>query len=365
MSKADELFKTYSFSHHKKEQQLFLESFRETALHHYLHNELIKVFWDEIKLHPKDLKNEQDLTKVPPILVNVFKENELVSVAKKEIVLTLTSSGTGGQKSQMFLDQASLDNVKTLAYKIYQDLGMTSPKKYNYLCFTYDPKVAHDLGTAFTDELLTNFTGKNEVYYAIQWDKSKQDFKLNEKGVIETLKRFQKSKFPTRILGFPAFLYKLIVDHNIKINLGKDSWLQTGGGWKNHQDQEISKIEFRSFIHHHLGIPEKNIRDLFGMVEHGIPYVDCEKGNLHVPNYARVYIRDPKNLSLVKDGEIGLMHFLCSYNTSYPSHSLLTTDWGRIGKCNCAIGGKTLEVMGRAGVSKHRGCALKSLELLK
>ena len=67
---------------------------------------------------------------------------------------------------------------------------MASPENYNYLCFTYDPAIANDLGTAFTDELLTNFTGKNEVYYAIQWDPQKNDFVLNEDGVVETLKRF-------------------------------------------------------------------------------------------------------------------------------------------------------------------------------
>lgn len=364
-NKVDDLFKTYAFSTEKKDKQLFIESFRETALHHYKNNKLIKSFWDQVNLHPNDLKTEQDLMKVPPILVNVFKENELMSVNRKDVVLTLTSSGTGGQKSLMHLNQESLDRVKVLAYKIYEDLGITSPKKYNYLCFTYDPKIAADLGTAFTDELLTNFTGKNEVYYAIQWDKGLNDFKLNEQGVLDTLKRFEKSKLPTRILGFPAFIYKLIIDHNLKLNLGKDSWLQTGGGWKNHQDQEIKKTDFRKFIHDHLGIPEKNIRDLFGMVEHGIPYVDCEMGNLHIPNFARVYIRNAEDLKILKNGEVGLMHFLCSYNTSYPSHSLLTTDWGRIGKCNCHVGGPTLEIMGRAGVSKHKGCALKSLDLLK
>lgn len=364
-NKLDQLFKTHSFSQNKNDKLLFLETFRETAVHHYQNNALIRAFWQEKGIHPSEIKSEDDLKNVPPVLVNVFKENELISVNKNKIVLTLTSSGTGGQKSQMLLNQESLDQVKTLAYKIYQDLGITSPKKYNYLCFTYDPKIAHDLGTAFTDELLTNFTGKNEVYYAIQWDQKKNDFVLNEKGVIETLKRFQKSKFPTRILGFPAFLYKLIMDHDLHMNLGKDSWLQTGGGWKNHQDQEIEKHQFRKFINSRLGIPEKNIRDLFGMVEHGIPYVDCEKGNLHIPNFARVYIRHPRDLSLIKKGEVGLMHFLCSYNNSYPSHSLLTTDWGKIGTCSCKIGGDCLEIRGRAGVSKHKGCALKSLELLK
>ncbi|MFZ4712486.1 MAG: hypothetical protein ACOYL6_02130 [Bacteriovoracaceae bacterium] len=365
MNVTDKLFKSPAFSNRKQDKQLFIDSFKETALHHYNHNFVFKYYFDQANIHPNNLNTENDLIKVPPMLVNIFKENELRSVSSKKIVLTLTSSGTSGQKSQMLLDQQSLDRVKQSAYKIHQDMNMTSSKLYNYLCFTYDPHVANDLGTAFTDELLTSFTGKNKVYYAIQWDDKKKDFALNEQGVLETLYQFAKDPYPTRILGFPAFLYKILLENKIKIKLGPEAWVQTGGGWKGHLDQEIEKKAFRQFISESLGLPQSNIRDMFGMVEHGIPYIDCEKGNLHIPNFSRVYIRDPKSMKNLPIGQKGLIHFLGSYNTSYPSISLLTTDWGRIGTCNCSVGGHTLEILGRAGVSKSKGCALKSLELLK
>jgi Acyl-protein synthetase, LuxE len=346
-------------------KKLFLESFKENALNHYEKHEFTKKFWDKMGFHPSLLNSEEDLQKVPGTMVHLFKEHELCSVPKSELALILTSSGTGGQKSQQFLDQQSLANVKKLAHTIHKSLGMASAKKYNYLCFTYDPKIANDLGTAFTDELLTNFTDKNEVYYAIQWNESKKEFSLNEDGVIETLRRFSQSEYATRILGFPAFLYEMILKYDLKLNLGPESWLQTGGGWKGKANKEIPKMDFRKFIEDRLGIPQNNQRDLFGMVEHGIPYVDCEKGNLHIPNYSRVFVRSPYDLSLRKKGERGLLHFLCSYNFSYPAPSLLTTDYGRIGTCECSIGGDTLILEGRAGVTKHKGCALKALELLE
>jgi phenylacetate-coenzyme A ligase PaaK-like adenylate-forming protein len=365
MKATDKLLNSDPFDFSPETKSLFLESFKENALHHYHQHEFTRKFWDKLGFHPSSLEIEDDLQRVPGTMVHLFKEHELCSVPKEDLVLTLTSSGTGGQKSRQFLDERSLANVKKLALMIHQSLGMANSEKYNYLCFTYDPKVANDLGTAFTDELLTNFTGKNEVYYAIQWDSEKNDFYLNEAGVVETLKRFADSKLMTRILGFPAFLYEILEKHQIKLDLGADSWLQTGGGWKGKADKEIPKKEFRKFIQERLGIPEKNQRDLFGMVEHGIPYVDCEWGNLHIPNYARVYIRSPQDLSLRPKGEKGLLHFLCSYNFSYPAPSLLTTDYGRLGSCNCGIGGDTLILEGRAGVSKHKGCALKALELLE
>lgn len=365
MNATEKLLDSNPFEFSEVSRTLFLNSFKENALHHYEKHTFTRRLWDKLGFHPSSIKTEDDLSKVPGTMVHLFKEHELRTAPKEELVLTLTSSGTGGQKSQQFLDQRSLDNVKKLALTIHQTLGMASDKEYNYLCFTYDPKIANDLGTAFTDELLTNFTGKKEVYYAIQWQEDKQDFALNEEGVVETLKRFAASGVSTRILGFPALLFEVIEKHNIKLNLGPDSWLQTGGGWKAKADKEIPKKEFRKFIEERLGIPQKNQRDLFGMVEHGIPYVDCELGNLHIPNYARVYVRSPHDLSLRSKGERGLLHFLCSYNFSYPAPSLLTTDYGRVGECSCGIKGDILILEGRAGVSKHKGCALKALELLE
>ncbi|MCM2350882.1 MAG: hypothetical protein NDI69_12740 [Bacteriovoracaceae bacterium] len=353
------------FDFSESAKKLFLNSFKENALHHYKNHEFSRKLWDKLGFHPDSLKTEDDLATVPGTMVHLFKEHELCSVPRENLVLTLTSSGTGGQKSRQFLDQQSLNNVKQLALKIHQSLGMASEREYNYLCFTYDPAVANDLGTAFTDELLTNFTGKKEVYYAIQFNSVTNEFVLNEEGVVATLKRFAASGVPTRILGFPALIYEVIEKHHLKLDLGEDSWLQTGGGWKGKADKEIPKQEFRKFIKNHLGIPETNQRDLFGMVEHGIPYVDCEKGNLHIPNYSRVFVRSPFDLSLRAKGERGLLHFLCSYNFSYPAPSLLTTDYGRVGTCDCGLGTDILILEGRAGVSKHKGCALKALELLE
>lgn len=364
MKATERLLNSDPFNFSDENKRLFIQSFKENTFHHYEKHDFTRKLWDRLGFDPRLIETEDDLGRVPGTMVHLFKEHELCTAKKENLVLTLTSSGTGGQKSRQFLDQVSLDNVKKLALTIHQGLGMASEKKYNYLCFTYDPKVADDLGTAFTDELLTNFTGKNEVYYAIQWNEEKKDFELNEKGVVDTLKRFETSGIPTRILGFPALLFEMIEKYDLKLNLGPDSWLQTGGGWKGKADKEIPKKEFRKLIQERLGIPEKNQRDLFGMVEHGIPYVDCEEGNLHIPNYARVFVRSPFDLSLRPKGERGLLHFLCSYNFSYPAPSLLTTDYGRVETCSCGKG-DILILEGRAGVTKHKGCALKALELVE
>lgn len=358
--RGDPLFHSHPFEFSKETSQLFIESLKENAKIHYHGCKFFKFLWDKKGLRPEDIKNEVDLEKLPFIPVHLFKEHELYTGDKKDIVLTLGSSGTSGQRSQIFLNQESLDNVKTLACRIHEELGITSQKKYNYLCFTYDPHVANDLGTAFTDELLTSFTNKSEVYYTFQFDGEK--FHYDQEKTLEKLREFEASPLDTRILGFPAFLYDLIIQNDLKLDLGEDSWVQTGGGWKDQAEREIEKNLFREIVSSSLGIPKENIRDLFGMVEHGIPYVDDESGKLRIPNYSRVLIRDPKSLKVLPDGEVGLIQFICSYNTSYPSMSLLTTDYGK------KLGTKddqSLVILGRAGKKKHKGCALKALDLMQ
>ena len=62
----------------------------------------------------------------------------------------------------------------------------------------------------------------------------------------------------------------------------------------------------------------------------------------------------------------GLLHLMTPYLSSYPSISLLTTDSAQIEyDCPCGRPGPTLRVLGRAGLSKHKGCAITALELLK
>ncbi len=352
--KTDELINAPAF---EKNDALFLDSLNEAISVHRDGCDFFKFLLE--KNNFQKIESLDDLEKLPYTMVNLFKYHEIITGPKKNIVLTLGSSGTSGQRSQIFLDQCSLDRVKTLAYNVHRDLGITSQKKYNYLCFTYDPAVARDVGTAFTDELLTGFTDKAEVYYTFQFDGS--EFQYDEEQTLAKLKEFEISEYSTRILGFPAFLYELIAKHNLKLNLGEDSWVQTGGGWKQKEDQKIEKSVFRELVANSLGIPKSNIRDLFGMVEHGVPYVDDEIGRLRIPNYARVLIRDPRTLACLKPGEVGLVQFISTYLTSFPSISLLTTDWGRILEDEK---GFYLELIGRAGVSKNKGCALKALEMM-
>ena len=55
-----------------------------------------------------------------------------------------------------------------------------------------------------------------------------------------------------------------------------------------------------------------------------------------------------------------------SYIRSAPAISVLSTDLGAIGSdCDCGIPGDYIMLRGRAGVTKHAGCAISASQLIK
>ncbi|MEW6277695.1 MAG: acyl-protein synthetase [Candidatus Eremiobacterota bacterium] len=347
--------------------RMFLRAMQEAFARHFLLCPLYREHCRQRSFVPADLKRVEDLARIPYLFVTILKRYRLLTGPEEKVRLTLTSSGTGGEKSATFLDGKSLVRVKKLVRHVYRDLGMVNRRRTNYLCFTYDPAVASDLGTAFSDQLLTGLTRVQSTFYAIRW--RGEEWQLDRDGCLEALERFEASRRPLRILGFPAHAWEVLEEctwrRGRNFSFGPHSYVLTGGGWKSLQDREIPKPMFRDRVSEWLGIPRENVRDLYGMVEHGVPYTECEAGQMHVPRYSRVFVRHPGTLELLSSGQVGLYHFLTPYLNSYPAISLLTTDLGSVQPgCACGRSAPVLRLQGRGGVTKHKGCAINALEVL-
>jgi phenylacetate-coenzyme A ligase PaaK-like adenylate-forming protein len=334
---------------------LFEKAMLECFNFHYDHCEPYRKFCG---------KKASNLEGIPPILVTALKHYELLSVSKEELALTLTSSGTSGQKTKLFLTGKSLDNLKKIAEKVHGAVGLVNKEEtVNYLNFSYEPEHAKEMGTAWSDRNNMTFTKTNQVFYALKWNGRSFYFARND--AVETLKRYSEEGLPVRLLGFPAYMVKALRSFRKKygsVELGERSWILTGGGWKEKKG-EMKKEKFRQMVAEILGMPPENVRDCYGLAEHGIPYVECHNGRMHVPAYSRVEVIDPVTLEKCERGEIGLLKLMTPYNFSTPYLSILTTDWGRMGKgCSCGIESPWIELAGRAGIKKHAGCAVSALE---
>jgi hypothetical protein len=351
-----------------KDDALFLRSMQEAFAYHYLANQPLQALCADSGFFPWSLRRLEQLPHIPYFFVTALKYHSVASVPQEDIALTLRSSGTTGQTSAIVLDRTSLRRIRRIVHHIYDDLGMRDHRWTNYLCFTYDPEVAKDVGTAYSDKLLTSLTRVRDVFYAIEWSSERQDWHLDSRRVEQALDRFQASGRPFRLLGFPAHtwdvLTEIVARRGRPYAFGPLSYVITGGGWKGFDGRAIPKPDFREAVGRALGIPRDNVRDLYGMVEHGVPYCECERHRMHVPRYSRVYARDPATLRVLPPGQTGLLQFVTSYHHSYPAISLLTTDYGQVlERCPCGRRSPVLVLEGRAGVTKHKGCAINALKV--
>jgi phenylacetate-coenzyme A ligase PaaK-like adenylate-forming protein len=359
-----------AFEFGPKASGLFCAAMREAFTFQAGHSRFLRNYLKLEGFNPSSIKTEKDLARMPFVFVAALKERDLTTLPESKIALELKSSGTTGQRSRIQLDKSSLMRVRRMAWQVFEGLGLTDlHREHDYICFTYDPAVAKDLGTAWTDKLLSGFTKQGGIFYTFRWSGEKNDFYFDMEGAVEMLKKSEETQKLTRLVGFPAFALKLTEEFRKRygrtVKLHPGSSVITGGGWKTLADEAIDKKIYRGILAGNLGIPAANVRDLFGMVEHGVPYVDCPLGNFHIPNYGRIIARDPGTLEPLGYGRDGLLQFITPYLTSYPSISLLSSDLGRVEKgCKCGLGGDVLVIKGRAGVRKLKGCAVSAATML-
>ncbi len=188
---------------------------------------------------------------------------------------------------------------------------------------------------------------------------------------MRKLQEYALEEVPVRIHGFPSFMYFTLMqmrEMGIKVKLHKDSLAMFGGGWKGYADQAISKEELFGLMHEYLGISLSRIRDGYGSVEHSVPYIECKNHKMHIPVWSRLFVRDVKTLEVLEYGKSGFLNFITPYITSVPAISVMMGDLGIMHSADeCSCGAKTpfFEVLGRAGVSQNKSCAVSASELLK
>lgn len=88
--------------------------------------------------------------------------------------------------------------------------------------------------------------------------------------------------------------------------------------------------------------------------------MQCEYGHLHASVFSDVIVRHPEDFSVCGTGEKGIIQVVSAIPESYPGHSLLTEDEGRIlgeDDCPCGRKGKYFTVSGRLQNAEIRGCS--------
>lgn len=357
-----------AFDYSEENNRLFLDSIREMFLYQCERSVIFRGIVEQYGFCITDLKEENDIYRIPAIFVTAFKERKLLSVPENEIVKTFTSSGTAGAMSQINWDRISMDRQSFMRDTIVESYGLSSPEqRVNNLIFSYAPQVSGTRGAAYAHTSYAKYALENESFYAISADENGEPFfRIHE--CLEALERFAASGLPLRITGFPAFGYMTL--HKLdevgkQFKFPKESVLFSGGGWKNYTGITITFEEYAALVKRVLDIDADRIRDVYGMVEHGVPYMTCEHGHFHVPIYSRVCAVSPHTMDLLPEGEVGLLKLITPYLRSTPGLSVLSTDLGYVASnCPCGRGGRYLVLKGRGGVKKYAGCGISASQLI-
>jgi hypothetical protein len=287
---------------------------------------------------------------LPWLPVRLFKNLELKSIPDDEVFKVLTSSGTTGEVSRIYLDKpAAATQTKQLGATVQTVLG---PKRL--------PMLLVDTKAMLKDR--RSFSARGAGVLGMSTFGRDHVWALDEEGHVDldAIRGFlaRHGDAPFLIFGFTYLvwlhLYEVARDHNLDLGNGI---LIHSGGWKKLVDQAVSPSDFRARLAE-VGLVRTH--NFYGMVEQiGTIFLEGPSGgSLYCPDFADVIVRDPLTWRELPPGETGLLEVVSTLPTSYPGHVLLTEDLGVVhGIDDGDWPGKRFSVLGRLPRAEARGCS--------
>lgn len=291
------------------------------------------------------------LADLPWLPVRLFKNHALKSIEDVDVFKVLTSSGTTGDVSRIFLDkEAAGVQQKMLSATLQTVIG---PRRLPMLLVdtralfknrtTFSARGAGVLG-------LMNF-GRDHTFVLDEDDRPDAD------AVREFLSRYGDQPFLIFGFTFMAWLYLYELAREQALDLSNGILIHSGG-WKKLGDLAVDNAEFRRRFSEDTGL--SRIHNFYGMVEQiGTTFLEApDASGLYCPDFADVIIRDPVSWEPVPPGEPGVIEVISVLPRSYPGHVLLTEDRGVVhGIDDGYWPGKRLEILGRLPKAEARGCS--------
>jgi hypothetical protein len=290
------------------------------------------------------------VAELPWLPVRLFKNLELKSIGDDEVFKVLTSSGTTGEVSRIYLDKAAAaTQTRQLGATVQSVLG---PRRL--------PMLLVDTKAMLKDR--RSFSARGAGVLGMATFGRDHVWALNDEGHVdlEAIRGFlaKHGGEPFLIFGFTYLvwlhLYEVARDNGLDLSNGI---LIHSGGWKKLVDQAVSPAAFRERL---AGVGLTRSHNFYGMVEQiGTIFLEGPSGgSLYCPDFADVVIRDPETWAELPPGKPGLIEVISTLPTSYPGHVLLTEDLGVInGIDDGDWPGKHFSVHGRLPRAEARGCS--------
>lgn len=353
LSNLEDFISTALYSLEKEEKtKIYKQALGELTKHHYSNCKEYRKILDTLNFNPNI---ENNIKSVPSLPVRLFKEYDLYSVDKSDIIKTMTSSGTSGQSvSKIYLDKSTA----TIQTKILAKILSNFIGKKRLPMLIIDTKAVLKNRNSFSARGagILGFTMFGfDVTYALN-----EDMSIDYESIKTFLDKHQNQDI--LVFGFTSIIWEHFhkpllnnEDNQIKINKGI---LIHGGGWKKLENESVDSLTFRNLIEHSCGI--KKIHNYYGMIEQtGSIFMECEQGHLHCSEYSDIDILND-SLENIDNNKTGLVKLYSLLPYSYPGHIILTEDRGEIlgeDDCKCGRKGKYFKIYGRVQNAEIRGCS--------
>ena len=279
---------------------LFVRAVRDNAAHHRDRCPFYRDLLASRAFDVDSIRTIGDCASIPVIPASFFKYHVALSMEQSDARIYATSSGTQGQKSQMYFDRSTLRMGVAMVTRVLHYHRLISPWPVHYIMLGYEPSEGNPMGSAQTAMGITRFAPALKRTFVLRHTPS--GYEVDAFGILRALRRCQRLRLPVRLVGFPAYLHMLLTrlrDMDLRLRLPRYSLVLLGGGWKQFDDRIIPREELYAMAEEYLGIPDKRCRDFYSAVEHSVAYAECSRHHMHVPIYSRVIIRDVKTLEPV------------------------------------------------------------------
>ena len=292
-----------------------------------------------------------ELADLPWLPVRMFKTHQLSSIPPEAVFKVLTSSGTTGEPSRIYLDRdAAAAQTTMLARTMRTVLGGQRL-----------PMLIVDTRSILADR--RTFSARGAGVLGMMSYGRDHVWALDERGEpdVAAVTGFldRHAGRPFLIFGFTYLVWQHLYElaRIRRLDLGSGILVHSGG-WKKLADRAVDPAEFRRRFAESTGLIA--MHNFYGMVEQiGTIFLEGPAGgSLYCPDFADVVVRDPDTWREQPPGVPGLVQVLSTLPTSYPGHVLLTEDLGVVhGVDDGDWPGKRFSVLGRLPRAEARGCS--------
>ncbi len=399
----------------KKAKELKFNAIKFQFKNHYENNKMYHGFCKEMKVKPQDIKNHDDLEKIPLIpgefykdypegkefahwLANIFTGeipkikikgknpsfDDVINSFNNSNLAVAYSSGTSGRHTFIPRDMKTYNAAEYAAakagismlypawdYDYYGYLLMPNPFKTNVFAgkvcgIYYDviKEVKSAIDKEINTELIKLSMGGGGGFKAKLIKKFiARQYKNIIKDIIKWLEHKDKNNEKVAFVGAPFILFAVtnkLKKEGKSFDFSDRSAILTGGGWKAQEAHRMPVEEFRDQMNDVLGVKKEHCLDLYGMVEGNGWMVHCPEGHyLHIPHtYYHPMVLDEEFKPLGYN-EYGQFAFLDGTTSSYPGFIISGDRVRMLERCPlCDRPGPVLEPeVKRISGKEMRGCA--------